>query len=47
MAAYAIVLAQLGASYATLVFDGPKAALFFALAALATVVVAVVLALKR
>jgi hypothetical protein len=47
MVAYAIVLALLGASYTTLVFDGPEAALYFALAALATVVVAVVLALKR
>ena len=47
MVAYAIVLALLGASYATLVFDGPEAALYFALVALATVVVAVVLALKR
>ena len=47
MVAYAVVLALLGASYATLVFSGPRAALFFALAALAAVVVAVVLALKR
>jgi hypothetical protein len=47
MVAYAVVLALLGASYATLVFNGPRAALVFALAALAAVVVAVVLALKR
>ena len=47
MVAYAVVLALLGASYASLVFLGPRSALFFALAALAAVVVAVVLALKR
>ena len=47
MVAYAVVLALLGASYATLVFYGPRVALSFALAALAAVVVAVVLALKR
>ena len=47
MVAYALVLALLGATYATLVFSGPKVALVFALAALAAVLVAVVLALKR
>jgi hypothetical protein len=47
MVAYALVLVLLGATYATLVFSGPKVALVFALAALAAVLVAVVLALKR
>ena len=47
MVAYAVVLALLGASYASLVFIGPRIALFSALAALVAVVVAVVLALKR
>jgi hypothetical protein len=47
MVAYAVVLALLGATYATLVFSGEKVALVFALAALAAVLVAVVLALKR
>jgi hypothetical protein len=47
MIAYAVTLALLGAAYATLVFSGPDAALVFALAALAAVLVAVVLALKR
>ncbi len=46
MVAYACVLVLLGATYASLVFSGPKVALFFALAALAAVVVSVVLALK-
>jgi hypothetical protein len=45
--AYAVTLALLGAAYATLVFSGPGVALVFALAAMVTVVVAVVLALKR
>ena len=47
MAAYAVTLVLLGATYATLVFFGSQAALVFALAALAAVLVAVVLALKR
>jgi hypothetical protein len=47
MVAYAVVLVLLGAAYATLVFSGPGVALVFALAALAAVLVAVVLALKR
>jgi hypothetical protein len=47
MVAYAFVLVLLGAAYATLVFSGPRVALVFALAALATVVVSLVLALKR
>jgi hypothetical protein len=47
MAAYAVTLVLLGATYATLVFFGPQVALVFALAALAAVLVAVVLALKR
>jgi hypothetical protein len=47
MAAYALTLLLLGAAYATLVFYGAEVALVFALAALATVVVAVVLAFKR
>jgi hypothetical protein len=47
MVAYAVVLALLGATYATLVLSGPKVALVFALIALAAVVISVVLALKR
>jgi hypothetical protein len=47
MVAYAVTLALLGAAYAALVFSGPGTALVFALAALAAVLVAVVLALKR
>jgi hypothetical protein len=47
MVAYAVVLALLGVTYATLVFSGPRIALVFALAALVAVVIAVVLALKR
>jgi hypothetical protein len=47
MVAYAIVLAQLGLTYASLVLFSPKAALFFALGALAAVVAAVVLTLRR
>jgi hypothetical protein len=47
MVAYAVVLALLGATYAALVFSGPKVALVFALAALVAVVVSLVLALKR
>jgi hypothetical protein len=47
MVAYAVVLVLLGAAYATLVFSNPRVALFFALAALAAVVVSLVLALKR
>ena len=45
--AYALVLAFLGAAYAMLVFTGPRVALLFAVAALAAVVVAVLLTLKR
>jgi hypothetical protein len=44
MVAYAVDLVLLGATYATLVFSGPKVALVFALAA---VVVSLVPALKR
>jgi hypothetical protein len=47
MVAYAIVLAMLGATYAALVFSGPKVAMVFALGALAAVVVSLALALKR
>jgi len=47
MVAYAAVLVLLGATYATLVLSGPRVALVFALAALAAVLVAVALALKR
>jgi hypothetical protein len=47
MVAYAVVLALLGVTYATLVFSGQRVALVFALAALVAVVIAVVLALKR
>ncbi len=47
MVAYALVLALLGASYATLVFYDSKVALVFALAALVAVVVAVALAFFR
>ena len=44
MVAYAVVLVLLGATYGTLVFFGPKLALLFSLAALATMLVAVALA---
>jgi hypothetical protein len=47
MVAYAAVLVLLGATYATLVLAGPGVALVFALGALAAVLVAVVLVLKR
>ncbi len=47
MVAYAGVLVLLGATYATLVLSGPRVALVFALAALAAVLAAVVLSLKR
>ena len=47
MVAYAVVLVLLGAAYATLVLSGPRVALIFALAALAAVLVAVALALKK
>jgi hypothetical protein len=47
MVAYAITLALLGATYATLVFAGPGVALVFAIATLAAVLVAAVLTLKR
>jgi hypothetical protein len=47
MVAYAVVLVLLGVAYATLVFFGAEVALIFALAALAAVLVAVALALKR
>ena len=47
MVAYAVVLVLLVAAYATLVLSGPRVALIFALAALAAVLVAVALALKR
>jgi hypothetical protein len=47
MVAYAVTLVLLGAAYATLVFSGPRIALVFALAALAAVLVALVLALRR
>jgi hypothetical protein len=47
MAAYAVTLALLGATYAALVFYGRRVALVFALAALVTVLLAVVLTLKR
>jgi len=47
MVAYAVVLVLLGAAYTTLVFAGPRVALFFALAALAAAVLSLVLALKR
>ena len=47
MVAYAVVLALLGVTYATLVFSGSRIAFVFALAALVAVVIAVVLALKR
>jgi hypothetical protein len=47
MAAYAVTLALLGATYVALVFYGRQAALVFALAALAAVLLAVVLVLKR
>ena len=46
MVAYAVVLVLLGATYASLVFSGPKVALVFAMAALVAVVVSLVLALK-
>ena len=47
MVAYAVVLVLLGATYATLVFSGPKVALVLALAALAAVVVSLALSLRR
>jgi hypothetical protein len=47
MAAYAVTLVLLGATYATLVFFGSQAALVFALAALVTVVAAAALAFLR
>jgi hypothetical protein len=47
MVAYSVVLALLGATYAALVFSGPRIALGFALAALVGVVVAAALALRR
>lgn len=47
MVAYAVVLALLGATYATLIFIGPQAALIFALAALAAMLVALALAYLR
>ncbi len=47
MVAYAAVLVLLGATYATLVLSGPRVALIFARGALAAVLVAVALALKR
>jgi hypothetical protein len=47
MVAYAVTLVLLGAAYATLVFSDPRIALVFALAALAAVLVALVLALRR
>jgi hypothetical protein len=47
MVAYVVVLALLGATYGTLIFIGPKAALLFALAALAAMLVALVLAYSR
>ena len=47
MVAYAGVLVLLGATYATLIFSGPRLALVFALAALGSVLVAVMLVLKR
>ena len=46
MVAYAVDLVLLGATYATLVFSGPKVALVFALATLAAVVVSLVPALN-
>lgn len=47
MAAYAVVLVLLGATYGTLILFGPKVALLFALAALAAALVALALALFR
>ena len=47
MAAYAVTLVLLGASYGALILTGPKVALIFALAALVTVVLAAALAFLR
>jgi hypothetical protein len=47
MAAYALTLVLLGATYGTLIFIGPKVALLFALAALASVLAALALAFFR
>jgi hypothetical protein len=47
MAAYALTLVLLGATYGTLVLTGPKVALLFALAALAAVLAATALAFFR
>ncbi len=47
MVAYAVMLVLLGAAYATLVFVGPRAALYITVAALAAALVAVYLTFRR
>ncbi|CAN5653713.1 hypothetical protein BH24ACT22_BH24ACT22_18130 [soil metagenome] len=47
MAAYAVVLALLGATYASLVYIGPGIALAFALGALAAMLLALVLVIFK
>lgn len=47
MAAYAVVLALLGATYAALVFYGPGIALLLSLLALAAMIVTLLLAIFR
>ena len=47
MVAYTVVLALLGATYATLVFVGSGVALIFALAALAAMLAAIALVIFR
>jgi hypothetical protein len=47
MAAYAVALVLLGTAYVTLVFTGPRTALLFAIFALAMMLVAVMLVLRR
>ena len=47
MLAYAAVLVLLAAGYATVVYVGPRAALFFTVPALLAALVSVYLALRR
>ena len=47
MVAYTVVLVLLGAGYATMVYVGPRAALFFTVPALAAALVSVYLTLRR
>ena len=47
MVAYVVTLMLLGAAYVMLMFSSPRAALAFALAALVTIVVSLLLTLRR